>query len=843
MKLGLIGWPLGHSWSPEIHRLLINADYRLMPLEKDELDSFFEKRDFDGINVTIPYKSEVMKYLDEIDENAKAIGAVNTIVNRGGKLIGFNTDYIGLRDMILNAGIDLSEGKTAILGSGGGSKAAVAAVKSLSGNAVIVSRNPKDGMISYEDLYAAGDEFSCIINTTPVGLHPHTDEMPVDPAKFANLKAAVDIIANPLCTKFLLEAKHREIKALGGFEMLVRQAFAADEIFLNQKLDVSMIEVCMQELYRKRRNIVLIGMPTSGKTTFSTILSRMTGKKSVEMDDEAVNILGTSIADCFMEKGEAYFRELETEIAASLYEGKGLVISCGGGVVKTPETMRLLSHNGYVIWLQRDLSQLFTTDDRPLSKRAQDLSRLYEERIPLYSKYADCVIDNTGTIEDTIRDLLNTIHESADQTVHTGFHNVTVSSAIRKPSKVSVPSSKSTSHRALIAAALAEGTSVIHNLGASEDINATMNALRIFGAEFEKDGNDMIVHGKGVRNMKADSYVDCGESGTTLRFLIPLLALSDRKVTLRGHGRLMQRPQDVYEKIFRSQSLLFEREGDELRLQGPLKSGIYEVDGNISSQFISGLLLALPLLEGDSEIRIHEPFESSSYIRLTLDALKHAGIRIIQDGLTFRISGSQTYSAHTYTVPGDDSQAAFFACMALLNGAPVHVSNMDHHSLQGDHAIVEIMKKFGAAVTEKEEGYLFEAVEMKPAEIDLSDTPDLGPVLFALAAKIPGDSVFKGAGRLRIKESDRIASMQQELEKLGVKMDADTDTVIVHGVSEIEGGITVDGHRDHRIVMALSVLSCAMKKPLHIKGADAVRKSWPDFFRDFAKAGGKVTYD
>ena len=284
------------------------------------------------------------------------------------------------------------------------------AVKELGGTADIISRSAeKSGTITYEELYEKQAEYTCLINTTPVGLSPRMNDVPVRTDRFENLKAVIDIIANPLCTKLLFEAKQREIRTLGGFEMLVRQALAADEYFLGTQLDPSLAETCMRELYRQRRNIVIIGMPTSGKTTISVMLAQRTGKKLVEMDREIEKMMGTTIAECFAEKGEDYFRAVETRVAAAVCEGNGQIISCGGGVVTVPETMRLLSHNGLVIWLQRDISQLFPTDSRPLSRDEAAVRRLYEQRLPLYTKYADCIIDNTGDIEETIRDILAVI--------------------------------------------------------------------------------------------------------------------------------------------------------------------------------------------------------------------------------------------------------------------------------------------------------------------------------------------------------------------------------------------------------------------------------------------------
>lgn len=419
---------------------------------------------------------------------------------------------------------------------------------------------------------------------------------------------------------------------------------------------------------------------------------------------------------------------------------------------------------------------------------------------------------------------------------------VTLEPHFTGPAEAGIPSSKSLGHRALIAAALAEGTSFLYGLGMSKDIEATMNAMKTFGAVFEQQGDQVTVHGCGGK-LYADTAIDCCESGSTLRFLIPLAALDGTETRFSGQGRLMKRPLDVYEKIFAEQNLPFEQSEEGVRLCGPLKAGVYTVDGNISSQFISGLLFALPLLDGDSEIRIKEPFESASYVTLTLETLKAAGIRIGQEGLTFRVPGNQTYRPVRLTVDGDDSQAAFFAGLALTARIPVSVHGISHESKQPDHVIFSLLKDFGARISETEDGYLVCPEEIKAIHADLSDCPDLGPVLFALAGTAEGTSVFTGCGRLRIKESDRIAAMQEELAKLGVRLEAEDDTVYVTGTESIQGGVTLDGHNDHRIVMALSVLAACAQKPVSIEGAQAVNKSYPGFFSDLEKTGMEVTYD
>lgn len=416
MKLGLIGYPLGHSWSKPIHDFMIGCDYQMFELPQEELDAFMKARDFDGINVTIPYKQAVIPYLDEIDETAAKIGAVNTIVNRGGILKGYNTDWLGFTEMLKNHDIDVKGKRAAVLGSGGASKAVRAALEKLGAEYDIISRRAETaGTITYEQMYEQSGCYQIIVNTTPVGLAPNCDDMPVDLERFAHLEAVADIIANPLRTRLLFEAKCRGLKTAGGLDMLVAQAWHADLLYTQKELDHDLIRQCLGELYRDRRSIVLIGMPTSGKTTVSELLGKACGRDVIEMDDEIVQILGTSIRECFAEKGESYFRWLEENVARDLRSGGRFVISCGGGVIKTREAMRYLSENSIVIWLKRGMEQLFPTASRPLSDNTDALRKLYEERKPLYQLYSDAAADNTGDIQDTISEILLIASERTQQ--------------------------------------------------------------------------------------------------------------------------------------------------------------------------------------------------------------------------------------------------------------------------------------------------------------------------------------------------------------------------------------------------------------------------------------------
>ncbi|MGM9942393.1 MAG: 3-phosphoshikimate 1-carboxyvinyltransferase [Bulleidia sp.] len=409
-------------------------------------------------------------------------------------------------------------------------------------------------------------------------------------------------------------------------------------------------------------------------------------------------------------------------------------------------------------------------------------------------------------------------------------------SDVKEGAFISLPSSKSLSHRALITAALACGTSRIHGIADSQDIQATMRAMEMLGACFTWVEDTITVQGIGEKPDFKEGVVDCGESGSTLRFLIPLFALYDRETVLTGHGKLMERPQNVYQKLFAENGLKFEQEGSFLHIAGPLKAGHYTIAGDVSSQFFTGLLFSLPLCDGDSIIDIIPPFESASYVNLTLSALHRAGIRAERNGLQLIIPGNQHYQPFEARVEGDDSQMAFYAEMALIHGKPVEVGNVRHDSIQGDHVIVDLVRQFGGKVEETNAGYRFTCDHIHAVHADLSDCPDLGPALFALATQAEGTSVFTGCQRLRIKESDRIACMEEELHKLGCDMVSDSDTVRITGKTTLKEHVLLHGHNDHRLVMALSVLA-SLSNGCIIEDAQAVNKSYPRFFEDYRACG------
>lgn len=395
---GLIGESLSHSKSKEIHEILADYTYNLRDIKTNELDGFFKLRKFKGINVTIPYKEISMSYLDEIDELAKEIGAVNTIVNRKGRLIGYNTDYLGFDYSLKFYGIDLKYKKVLILGSGGASKMLQRLVMDKGAKEfVVISRSTEN---NYETIEKFTD-FEVIINATPLGMYPNNMESKVRLAKFNKLEAVIDLIYNPLKTKLILDAEKLNIKTMSGLMMLVAQAFFACELFLNKKLDESIITKIYNKLKFDMENIILIGMPSCGKTSMGKMLAEKLKRDFYDTDKLIEEEEGKTIPEIFEEKDEDYFRNLESKILKDLSKWNGLVIATGGGTPIREGNRYYILQNALVIYLNRNLENL-ETSGRPLSKNLDDLKKLYEERKEIYEDLAHIKVD---VIEDKIKNL------------------------------------------------------------------------------------------------------------------------------------------------------------------------------------------------------------------------------------------------------------------------------------------------------------------------------------------------------------------------------------------------------------------------------------------------------
>ena len=419
MEYGLIGGKLGHSYSKLIHEMLCGYRYDLCPLPTEaEARAFLKKRLFKAINVTIPYKKLVMEYCTYIDPRAKAIGAVNTVVNKNGLLYGYNTDYSGFAHLCEAHGVDFAGRTVLILGTGGTHNTTSAVARDKGAAKILtVSRkpDPEKGELSYTQALTSGAQI--IINTTPAGMYPNVGVCNLDVAAMPGLEAVLDVVYNPDKTELILRAEEAGVPvAAGGLEMLVAQAVYAAEYFLGRTFDdgAGEIDRITAALRRDTLNVALIGMPSSGKTTVGRALAEALGKRFVDLDEEIVKADGRSIPDIFAAEGEEGFRQKETAVIAQFAKEGRQLLSCGGGAVKKPENVRLLRQNGVVLFLDRPLDALTVGGGRPLSSSADALRTMYAERRPLYLAAADAVVPNETTVADAVKASLEALDEIFD---------------------------------------------------------------------------------------------------------------------------------------------------------------------------------------------------------------------------------------------------------------------------------------------------------------------------------------------------------------------------------------------------------------------------------------------
>lgn len=387
---GCIGERLKHSFSKEIHNALADYDYRIIEVEREGLGEFATVADFAAINVTIPYKEMIMPYLYSIDGHAESIGAVNTVVNRDGKLYGYNTDFYGMSRLLLHAKVSVAGKKVVILGTGGTSKTAYAVLKAEGAREVVrVSRTGREDAVTYEEMYERHTDAEVVINTTPVGMFPSIFDKAIELDRFPSLVGVIDAVYNPLRTPMILEAKRRGIAAEGGLYMLVAQAVRASEIFIDTKYDERECERVYKRIVSEKENIVLIGMPASGKSTVGKILAKALGRRVIDTDKLIAERAGKDIPTIFREDGEAKFRELEAEVIREVASETGVIIATGGGAVLRSENTDALRENGRIYFIDRPLERLMPTDNRPLSSTKEDIEKRYHERYKIYTEAAD----------------------------------------------------------------------------------------------------------------------------------------------------------------------------------------------------------------------------------------------------------------------------------------------------------------------------------------------------------------------------------------------------------------------------------------------------------------------
>ena len=410
MQFGLIGKTLKHSFSAQIHPRLFNCKYELKELDKTELDAFFRAKDFRGINVTIPYKKSVIPYIDVLDDTAKSVGAVNTIVNKNGKLYGYNTDFLGLKALIEKSNVSLVNKNVLILGSGATSDTAFAVAKSMGAkNTTRLSRGKSDKSDTYDNIGNYYLDTDVIINTTPVGMYPDIGKSLIEVSRFKNLSAVFDVVYNPIKTKLICDAKELGIIAEGGTYMLVFQALYAARLFSGKEIPKEIAEKIFDGIITDKQNIVLIGMPSSGKTTIGKMLAKNLNRPFVDTDQEILNNTGMAPKDIISKQGEDKFRDIETAAVKEISKRQGIIISTGGGVITREINTQLLKENGIVVFLDRDFDNLEITSDRPLTSTKDKLLKIYNERYPLYKRYADIAVAVNEEFSITAEEILKVI--------------------------------------------------------------------------------------------------------------------------------------------------------------------------------------------------------------------------------------------------------------------------------------------------------------------------------------------------------------------------------------------------------------------------------------------------
>ncbi len=407
MQYGLIGEKLSHSFSKEVHALIGDYEYALKEIAPDNLTEFILGKNFKGLNVTIPYKQSVIPLLDYVDPLALEIGAVNTVVNSNGKLCGYNTDCLGVQCLIDNLSLKMKDKKVIILGTGGTSKTVKSVVKNNGAKSIYrVSRQKGKGDITYDELYNHHTDAHFIINTTPVGMYPNVNALAVELERFKDLQGVIDVVYNPIQTNLVLQAKKLNVPTTGGLYMLVAQAVYAYGYFFNKHVDKKLIDGVYRKILNSKRNIVLVGMPSCGKTTVGNILAQELNRLVFDTDELIVNNCNKPIPEIFATQGESCFREQESLAVESVSLKSGVIISTGGGAVLKESNVLALKRNGKVFFIDRPLENLLATDDRPLSSDEDKLKKMYAQRRPIYLACADVVIDASNSARQVAEQII-----------------------------------------------------------------------------------------------------------------------------------------------------------------------------------------------------------------------------------------------------------------------------------------------------------------------------------------------------------------------------------------------------------------------------------------------------
>jgi len=851
------GKPILHSKSPNIFNAefkLSNTDavYSRMAADSGKEILFLTKEiGIKGLNITAPFKEEIIPLIDEIDKHAKGIGAVNTIKLKNNKVYGTNTDFLGVIKSLKNKNIDINNKKVVVLGAGGAAKAAVYGLKLKNASITLINRTINKGEtlanefnINFKPLNELNNELKnadIFISTPPSSLDLIT------PDSLSGKPVVLD--ANYKFSTLIQMANKAGCTTIDGLQWLLFQAVSGYRFMVEKEPNIKGLEIGIKSTdnFNTVNNISLCGFMASGKTLIGKSLSRVSGLSFVDTDLEIEKKENLTISEIFEKYGENHFRKLETTVINNILKSNHQLVSLGGGAVLSLKNRKTIKQHSRSIWLFSDVNSTVSRikdSTRPLLKednineKAKDLLDL---RKAYYAKTSDLIINTSNATRKNIHNFSDRILfelESFSETKKLLKNSITISPSKLK-GELCAPTSKSFTQRMIAIAILADGVSTINNPTYCDDVNAAIGIAKSLGIKVKAELNKIKLTNSENRLIKTTS-LNCQEAGLSLRMFSAIVSLYEKKFTLSGEGSLLSRPISMVEQPLKQLGVEVKSKNGFLpiTIKGPIKGGKITVDGSISSQFLTGLLIALPLAINDTEIEVNN-LKSTPYIDLTLDLMKKTGINVANtDYKSFSIKGNQSYNAININAEGDWSGAAMLIVAGAIAGE-VKLNGLDFNGTQGDIKILEAVENTGATVLKSETSVIVKTkANLLPFNFDATNCPDLFPPLVALAANCNGISKIIGVRRLKHKESNRGIVLQQEFAKLNIKIELQEDIMLVHG-GLIAGG-EVYSHNDHRIAMALGIAGLNAENKVTINNKSCITKSYPDFFKNLEQLGGII---
>lgn len=851
------GKPILHSKSPNIFNSEFkssntNAIYTRMAADSAEEILFLAKEiGIKGLNITAPFKEELLPLIDKIDIHSGRIGAINTIKLENSQFYGTNTDYLGVINSLKNEIISLKDKNVVVLGAGGAAKAAIYGLKSENALITIVNRTVEKGesLASEFDVnFKPINELNTVlrkadifVSTLPFTLESITTD--------SLLNKPVVLDANYKNSTLLEMANEVGCTTIDGLQWLYLQAIEGYKFMLGKNPNLVGLKkgIDFKKANSQTENICLCGFMASGKTLIGKSLSKLSGLTFVDCDDEIEKNEKLTIAQIFEKHGEDYFRKLEEKIVKKILNENKQLVSLGGGAILSTENRKTIHQKSKSIWLYSSIDSTVNRikdTSRPLlngENVKEKAENTLNSRLPFYAKTSDLIVNTTDANGKNLNNFAKRILFELENNFET--KKIIKDSIEIYPSKLNgeiiSPTSKSFTQRMIAIGTLAKGVTTISNPTYCNDVVAALEVAKSMGLTIKVNVDKIELINKNNSTFNS-FYLNCNEAGLSLRMFSAIASLYDKKLTLTGSGSLLSRPISMIESPLRQLGVEINSNNGFLpiELKGPMKGGKVIVDGSTSSQFLTGLLISLPLLKQDSEITV-ENLKSKPYIDLTLDLMKKANVNVTHsDYKIFSIEGNQKYNAIKVKAEGDWSSAAMLIVAGAVSGE-IKIKGLNFNSCQGDIQILEAVKKTGAEINiDKDSVSIKTREQLNSFHFDATDCPDLFPPLVALAANCTGASEIKGVHRLKHKESNRAKTLQQEFKKLNIKIELIEDKMTIHG-GEISGGI-VHSNNDHRIGMALGIAALNAKSKVVVNNQSCISKSYPDFFKHLQLLGGMI---